>query len=268
MLGCRGVWHIHDGSFEGFVKSQRGLRKAALKASLRLASFVIVLSRETRSRLEPLVSGVRWVAVPNGVPIPDRAERASDGSVRFLFLGNLTRRKGAFDLVAATAAAGRKGFRGSVLLAGGAPDPVQKAELEQLIADKGCQASVHLLGLIGGPVKAEALGSADCLVLPSYAEGLPMAVLEGMSYGLPVIATRIGAIPEAVTDGQEGFLMEPGDVETLADRMARLAADPELRKRMGAAARRRAETEFSLDVMADRVLRVYEESLGRGTLER
>ena len=118
-----------------------------------------------------------------------------------------------------------------------------------------------LLGLVRGREKDEALASADCLVLPSYAEGLPMAILEGMSYGIPVIATRIGAIPEVVTDGQEGFLIEPGDVPSLADRMLRISSDPEMRERIGQAARRRIEVHYSLDVMVDRIMNVYADVL-------
>ena len=116
--------------------------------------------------------------------------------------------------------------------------------------------------------KDEALQTSDCLVLPSYAEGLPMVVLEAMAYGLPVIATRVGAIPEVLTDGQEGFLIEPADVKALADRMLRVAGDPELRRRMGLDARRVAEARFSLDAMVDRIMDIYTDILREGALDQ
>jgi glycosyltransferase involved in cell wall biosynthesis len=73
---------------------------------------------------------------------------------------------------------------------------------------------------------------ADLFVLPTYAEGMPVAVLEAMAAGLPVITTRVGGIPELIEDGVEGFLIAPGDVEALADRITRLIRDPSERRRM------------------------------------
>jgi glycosyltransferase involved in cell wall biosynthesis len=227
-----------------------------------MASRVILLSDMARASLELLAPGVAWRVVHNGTAIPPTTGGSRDGAVRFLFLGNLTRRKGAYDLLAATARAREAGFRAEVRLAGGEVQPGDRRALEQAIADAGCQDQVKVLGFLEGPAKDEALLASDCLVLPSYAEGLPMVVLEAMACGLPVIATRIGAVAEAVTDGQEGFLVEVGDVEALADRMSRLARDPQLRKRMSLAARRRAEEEFSLDLMAEKVLAIYQEVLG------
>jgi glycosyltransferase involved in cell wall biosynthesis len=88
-----------------------------------------------------------------------------------------------------------------------------------------------------------------------------MAVLEGMAYGLPVIASSVGSIPEVVCDGQEGFLIAPGDVAALADRMVRIAADAGLRRSMGGAARRRIEQSNNIDMMAERVLKVYRDAI-------
>ena len=90
-----------------------------------------------------------------------------------------------------------------------------------------------------------------------------MAILEGMSHGIPVIASTVGSIPEVITDGENGFLVEPGDVAALADRMKQLADDAKLRRRMGAAARKRVEKEFSIDAMTDRIIGIYREILER-----
>ncbi len=118
-----------------------------------------------------------------------------------------------------------------------------------------------MLGSISGEGKNQVLQRADCLVLPSHGEGLPIAILEGMAYGLPVIATRVGAIPEVITDGKEGFLIAPHDVETLADRLLHIEGDPTLRKEMGQAARKRIERDYTLERMADRLSNVYRSCL-------
>jgi glycosyltransferase involved in cell wall biosynthesis len=95
--------------------------------------------------------------------------------------------------------------------------------------------------------------------LPSYNEGLPMSVLEAMAAGLPVLATPVGGIPEAVSDGVEGFLVAPGDVAALAARLAQLLQDDGLAQRMGAAARRKVETTFSSQAVLPHVEKMYQE---------
>jgi len=260
-LGCRVILHIHDGSFEGFLRDQPPLRKAILRWVLRMASRVIVLSRMALDSLAPLVPQAEWRVVLNGVPIPPQVARSPSDAATFLFLGNVTQRKGAHDLLAATRLAKERGFGGSVHLAGGATAPGQMQAFERKVAEEGCGSQVRAVGFLKGQAKDEALDAADAFVLPSYVEGLPMAILEAMAHGLPIIATRVGAIGEAVSDGQEGFLIDPGEVAALADRMCRLAGDPDLRQRMGEAARRRAEAEFSLDTMVDRIVALYDEVL-------
>ncbi len=259
LAGAHVVFHVHDGTFESFLGDAPPLKKALLSLALRAASRVIVLSEETRERLAPLERRARWAVVSNGVPVPSAAE--TERAPRFLFMGNLTRRKGAYDLVEATSRAFANGGPGEVLLAGGERDAGDRQALLDHIAACGCAERARLLGLIQGPEKEAALASAGVLVLPSYAEGLPMAILEGMAYALPVIATRVGAVPEAVAEGVEGFLIEPGDVEALADRMRRLAEDAALRRRMAQAARRRARAQYGMDVMVDRILALYREIL-------
>ena len=166
-------------------------------------------------------------------------------------------------MVAAAGKAFRKGLQGTILIAGGEGLPGDKERMDRLVGEGGLASHIRLLGIVSGACKESALAEADCLVLPSYAEGLPMAILEGMAYGLPIIATRVGAIPEVITDGVEGFLVEPGDIESLADRLLRLSMDAELREQMGIAARRRVEADHSLDVMVEGLLTVYSEALGR-----
>jgi len=257
LLGSHVVLHMHGASFDQWAESMGPVRRRLLRLVLEMASGVIVLSHQWQEKLRPYAPGARWHVVPNGVRLPDLVGGLSRPEPSFLFLGDWTKRKGVRDLVSAAALAMRKRFTGMVDLAGFEKERGQREALDRHVAELGCQARVRVLGALSGKAKEEALAGADCLVLPSYAEGLPMAVLEAMAYGLPVIATRVGAIPEAVTDGQEGFLIEPGDVEALADRLLQLAEDVSLRRRMGQAARRRAETTFSLDAMAEHVMQVY-----------
>jgi glycosyltransferase involved in cell wall biosynthesis len=101
----------------------------------------------------------------------------------------------------------------------------------------------------------------DVFVLPSGNEGTPVTAIEALASGCPVVATRVGGVPDVVTDGEDGFLVDPGDVEGLAASLARLANDPALRARMGGAGRERMRSRYAVDRLIDDIDRLYRELL-------
>ena len=260
-MGCKVIWHIHGGYFDQFISSMSWAARAWYRQALRMSQAVIVLSEDWRRRLEPTATGVSWRVVLNGTPVRPAIPPHANAEASFLFVGNLDERKGSADLIRAFAKMKGDGMPGKLTLLGGETAPGQKAALEALVARLGCRDSVALPGMLAGQQKEAALLAASCFVLPSYAEGLPMAMLEAMACGLPVIVTNVGAIPEVITEGKEGFLISPGDIDALSDRILRLGRDDDLRGRMGRAARAKVEREFSLDVMAERILAIYREVL-------
>jgi glycosyltransferase involved in cell wall biosynthesis len=261
LLARKVVLHIHGAKFDQFIADMNTLQQTLLKTAFEKAASVIVLSKEWLQKLRSFSPDAQWDVVPNGVIMPKKHRRMTESGANFIFLGDLSKRKGIYDLITAVGFASRHGFRGMVYLAGGETSPGQKTKVEELIRQLGIQNQVKLLGIVSGNKKTEALREADCFVLPSYAEGLPMALLEAMAYELPVITTDVGGIPEVVTDGQEGFLIKPGDIKALADRMTLLAKDKKLRQRMGRAGRRRVEENYSMNVMVERIMKVYREIL-------
>jgi glycosyltransferase involved in cell wall biosynthesis len=108
----------------------------------------------------------------------------------------------------------------------------------------------------------------DVFVLPSGNEGTPVTAIEALAGGCPVVATRVGGVPDVVTDGEDGFLVEPGDIEALAERLARLANDPALRAAMGGAGRDRMRSRYAVDRLIDDIDRLYLDLLERKGLER
>ena len=110
---------------------------------------------------------------------------------------------------------------------------------------------------------ARRLAQSDVFVLISNWEGLPLSILEAMRAGLPVIASRVGGVPEAVVDGETGYLVERGDAEGLGQALTRLLESPELRQQMGRQGKTKFEAEFTFDTMLARTLAVYNEVLGR-----
>jgi glycosyltransferase involved in cell wall biosynthesis len=97
----------------------------------------------------------------------------------------------------------------------------------------------------------------DAMMLPSANEGTPVSAIEALAAGRPVVATRVGGVPDVVRDGEDGFLVETGAVDALADRLARLAADPDLRRRMGDAGRARVLPRYSVERLIDDVDLLY-----------
>jgi glycosyltransferase involved in cell wall biosynthesis len=104
----------------------------------------------------------------------------------------------------------------------------------------------------------------DALVLPSSNEGTPVSAIEALAAGRPVVATRVGGVPDVVEEGDDGFLVEPGATDDLADRLAQLARDPELRERMGRAGRERVLPRYAVERLVDDVDRLYRSLLRAG----
>lgn len=260
LASCRAipvVIHLHGSEFHLFVDEECGpIRRRLVRLVFERAATVLVLSRSWKDWVETRFPGAKVEVLYNPVmsaPAGTFAERR--GGV--LFLGRLDRRKGVAHLIAAGAAAALA-VPDLELWLGGDGDP---AELRTRATALGLGHRTEFLGWVSGDEKHRRLSQAAVFVLPSYNEGLPMAVLEAMAYGLPVISTPVGGIPEAITDGVEGFLVAPGDEAALADRLSRLLSDADLRHRMGAAARTKAQSKFSVAAAVTQLAALYAEVL-------
>lgn len=127
-----------------------------------------------------------------------------------------------------------------------------------LAKELGIADQVIFLGWVNGEAKNNAFKEASVFCLPSYAEGFPMAVLDAFSYGIPVITTPVGGIPDVAIDGENMLLFNPGDVNALANCMERLIMDEQLQKRLGKASLEFAATTFNLQMVVGEVAKIYE----------
>ncbi len=146
------------------------------------------------------------------------------------------------------------------VVVGEGPD---RDKLESLIDELKLRGSVSMLGRRNDMPSVYA--SLDIMVSSSRQEGLPMAILEGMASSLPLIATRVGDVPTVVLDGQTGVVVPPENAALLASAIVSLLRNPAQRKRLGAAARKLIEDEFSAERMTADYLRVYAKAASRGT---
>lgn len=248
--------HVHGGEFMKFyAQESRPAAQRFIRHTLANAALVIALSEQWRDRLLAISPAARIEVVPNGVSVPDPRERRrpEDCAPTILFVGDLIRAKGVFDLIEAFALVAEELPGVRLTLAGGVPAP----EIRELTAKLGVQERVVFPGWLGPQRLRAQLAAADVFVLPSHAEGMPMALLEAMSWRLPVIATPVGGVPQVVEHGTNGLLVSPGDVAGTAAAIARLMSEPQLRESLGAAARRTIEARFSLQRTLDRLGVIY-----------
>lgn len=224
---------------------------------------VVAISDGVRAMLiESGVAPTRITVVPSGVEadrfVPSaearaRARRqyaAPDNACVLVVVGALEARKGHDVLLDALARLGHP-----TLVVWCAGEGGARAALEAQRATLGLEAQVRFLGRVDDV--AGLLAGADVMVMPSRQEGLGVAALEAMAAGVPVIASRVGGLPEAVVDGETGLLVPPDDAAALGVALARLAADSGLRRRLGAAGATRVRARFTMAGMAAATLAVY-----------
>jgi starch synthase len=173
------------------------------------------------------------------------------------FVGRISEQKGIFQLLEAARAlpAGVQ-----LVLCASSPDtPELLARLEAAVA--GRPEIRWINAMLPVPEVVQLYSHAAGFVCPSIYEPFGLINLEAMACGTPVVASRVGGIPEVVVDGETGWLVEPGDATALGQALREALADPERARRMGEAGRRRVEAHFSWDRIADRTLAVYRDAI-------
>jgi glycosyltransferase involved in cell wall biosynthesis len=224
------------------------VQRHAIADKVRGATFVACISDFCRAQLMRLVEPEHWDklhVVHCGVEpeVYRGPERAPGETVELLSVGRLDAMKGFAMLIEAVAALVREGVPLRLTLVGDGP---QRAALEAQAANELPPGTVIFTGALGAPEVTRRMAAADVFCLPSFAEGVPVVLMEAMAAGLPVIATRIMGIPELVQHGESGLLVPPGRPEALSDALRTLARDPAKRRAFGE--RGRATVSASFDV--------------------
>jgi glycosyltransferase involved in cell wall biosynthesis len=187
---------------------------------------------------------------------PDPIE---DSKVRLIYVGRLTAIKGLRVLMAAFIEAGKVNPSLRLTLVGDGED---RATLERLAGPADDR--IQFLGARTQSEVADELRTADIFVLPSFAEGVPVVLMEAMASGLPVISTQVAGVPELVAHGESGLLVPPGDTQSLSEAILTLASNAKLRTDMGANGRAKVEAEFDVDREAARMKALFIGDGGNG----
>ncbi len=265
LAGVPLVYHVHSPAGRDSTRRMANWANAWLerRAAARAARLIAVSPSVRTYMIDRGFAENRVVCVPNGVPRIDVLPRKAAPKHWTLGMTALFRpRKGVEVLLEALAEVRRRGQNVWLRAIGPFETPAYEAEVRGLAERLGMSSAIAWTGFVGDVV-AELKG-IDALVLPSlFGEGLPMVVLEAMAAGVPVIASSVEGVPEAIRDGEDGLLVAPGDAADLSDAIERLVSGGFDYAAMSADAQSRHAEFFSAEIMAGRVAEVYDQVLGR-----
>jgi len=175
-----------------------------------------------------------------------------------LSVGAVGKRKGSFEIVRAAAGIAAENTAVKFVLVGGEEFPGEMEQLKSLIHEHDLSTRVILPGETARENIPLSLGLADAFLLPSFVEGMPMAIIEAMQQGVPVVSTLVGGIPEMLDDGKSGLLIRPGSPDEITEAVLLLQNDSELRKRLSQAAKKAFDEKFEFSAGIQEIRSVYE----------
>jgi glycosyltransferase involved in cell wall biosynthesis len=225
------IYHIHGGGYKKFYDQADFISKRLIKKFLNQSDFVICVSK---SWYEYYTENFKFNALgilPNIIDYPNNLKEISKRDcITFLFLGLICEEKGIFDLLNVIVK-NKEQYRGRIkLLIGGNGethrllDQIEKHQINDI---------VEFLGWVTKKEKIDVLNKTDVYILPSYHEGLPISILEAMSYSRAIISTNVGGIPEIVRNKENGLIIEPGNLEQLEQSLGYFLDNPEDIKKYG-----------------------------------
>lgn len=219
--GKKVIAHIHGGGFREF----RQTCPKYVDEYLQKCDAVVALSESWRRYFMEEVGLTNVYVVNNIIDTPKIQKIEKDGMFHLLFLGFITEAKGIFDLLDVIAEH-KSEWNDKVVLHIGGNGKVE--QLQKVIKEAGIENIVKYEGWVSGEKKSTLLNMADAFILPSYTEGMPVSILEAMSYGLPILSTPVGGIPELVNNEKNGYLFQQGDKMAISDAINRLMNNSEL----------------------------------------
>ena len=258
-LGGRGwsaSFSLH-GSAEFYDVSQ-----FRLADKVRQADLVTCASEFARAQACSLVEEEHWSKMHvvhlgiDGEKLSPPGDLRGAGPLRLVTVGRLVPIKGQALLVEAVARLRERGIAVEATIVGGGP---RRESLERLVEELGVADVVTLTGALGHDDVLERYAAADVFCLPSFGEGIPVVLMEAMAMQLPVVASRVMGIPELVDHGRSGLLVTPGRTDLLVDAIVTLAADEQLRAKMGRAGREKVLSDFNLDDSARKLRTLFSE---------
>lgn len=251
--GIKVVMHHHAAEFEEFYSNSSESQKEKIRETLAEVDVNIVLSKRLVAMIKDKQPNANVKVLYNSVNTYS-SNPYSLSATNVLFLGRLGVRKGTFDLLEAIKRLDSKiPVETKFYFCG----DVGEKEVKEKIKELGIDHRIAYVGWIDGEQKKAFLSNTMINCLPSYNEGLPMTILETMAAGIPNISTRIASIPEVIHDGENGYLITPGDIDSLVDRLYQLIINPDMRKKFSEESYNLISSNFSIDNNISELKDVY-----------
>lgn len=230
MLGRKVIYHIHGAEFHLFYEHANFFTKKMIRSFLEGSDAIIVLSKQWKSFFMEEFKIKKIFILNNTIPYPEQIGLRESDVVNFLFLGQIGQRKGIFDMLEAISSIKEQLHNKARFYIGGDGE-VEK--LQQKIKEYQLEEIVKFIGWVTGSKKEALLKKSHVYVLPSYNEGLPISILEAMSYKMPIISTPVGGIPEILKNGKNGIIVEAGNRVEIKDSLLYFIDNFENIKSMG-----------------------------------
>lgn len=256
-FGKKVIYHIHGAEYHLFVEESSSFIKRRIETVINQADLIIVLSDWWKNYFESNFPNGSFKRVYNPIKVAKVERENIIGSLmKFLFLGHISKRKGCFEIIEVAKELRDIGMNNFQVQIGGNGE-IDK--LESLIKEHELGDNIKFLGWVSGEQKAELFFESHVFLLPSHNEGLPVSILEAMAHSLPVISTKVGGIPEMIVEGGSGFLINPGDLENLIQKMEFFINNREKAFEMGNLSKAIVEEKFSSQRIQSQLLKVYNE---------
>lgn len=264
------IIHLHEGDYfkkEFYTRSNFAVRYF-IRKSLSKVTTAIVYSESLKNNFKGFVKNI--VAFPNGLDPVEITVLESNGvsneKIKVGFYSNLFESKGVLDTLNAAALVSKVNPNIEFAFTGEwtKPETETKVKAEKIIKENNLEKTVTFIGTVSGDKKKKFLNETDIIAFPTWYpyEGCPMVIIEAMAYGRPVISTRdVGAIPEMISDGETGFLVDKKKPEQIADAIIKLANDPALIGKMGRSAREKFEKQFTMNKNVDNIINTFTKAL-------
>ena len=252
------IYHFHGAFFyEQYIGGPWFIKKNA-RSVFEKSDHVVCLSESWKEIIGNIAPTAKITVIPNAVEVTvDRKtyDKKNRSQFNIVFLGKIGQRKGVFDLIKCVKNLKEQGIKIKLYIGGNG----DVGKLHKEVEEKKLGDVVSYLGWISRRQRDELFCITDLFVLPSYAEGMPMSILEAMAFGLPVIATSVGGVPELVDDGETGLLFEPGNILDMELKIKKIYEDELLRNKMGNAGYNKVKQLHSIENYIYKIDALYKE---------
>lgn len=255
------VNHIHGAEFDSFYLNASEKKKKRIQKTYNRCERLIALSDEWKENLKLIVPENKITVLQNYCIMPETSDNrffAERNKKQILFLGEIGKRKGCFDIPEVLEKAGLK-EKNAVFVFAGDGNAEDVKQIKDSLKEKNLSDYVKFVGWVRGKEKEALLKESQIFFFPSYHEGMPMAVLEAMAYGMAILTTDVGGIPKLITDQAEGYLCKPGDTTQMAERLGELLTDSNKAEKFGENAGEKAKKHYSRESHISRLLQLYDE---------